>query len=145
MDSNNISDGIFDFRVEEKLASHHEVYSINQAQAIFNELRNIQKSLQCGEQEKAQLLQSLASLRDDLTKLQQNEVSPDVSIFQKFDTASQTDLSGEIAPIGARLAEMAKIRLQYDETRKKVHHVQQQIADLEDKVSPGQTESDKDR
>lgn len=84
-------------------------------------------------------------MRDDLTRLQQIEAVPDISILQKFDTASQTDLSGEIAPIGARLAEMAKVRLQYDESRKKVHEIQQQLADLEDRVNPGQTESDKDR
>lgn len=48
-------------------------------------------------------------------------------------------------PMGTRLAEMARMRLEYDETRKRVQNIQQQLADLEEKVMPGQEESDKDR
>lgn len=40
---------------------------------------------------------------------------------------------------------MARVRLQYDEARKRIQQIQQQLADLEDKVQPGQAESDKDR
>lgn len=48
-------------------------------------------------------------------------------------------------PMGNRLAEMARMRLEYDEARKKIQNIQQQLADLEEKVTPGQAESDKDR
>lgn len=123
-------------------------YNIAEAQAIMAELRNIQKSLSSGEKEKAELMQSLAKLKDDLTRLQLCESSPDVSTFsipqEKLSTASQTDLS-ELVPIGTRLAEMAKMRLEYDEARKRVQSIQQKLADLEEKVQPGQAESDKDR
>jgi protein KIBRA len=37
------------------------------------------------------------------------------------------------------------MRLQYDEARKRIQMIQQQLADLEEKVTPGQAESDKDR
>ncbi|KAK7874477.1 hypothetical protein R5R35_001564 [Gryllus longicercus] len=136
--------------VEQKLSAHQGgCYNISEAQAIMNELRNIQKSLSLGEKEKAELMQSLAKLKDDLTRLQLSESSPDVSTLslpqEKLSTASQTDLSGELVPIGTRLAEMARMRLQYDEARKKVQTIQQQLADLEEKVTPGQAESDKDR
>ena len=40
---------------------------------------------------------------------------------------------------------MARTRLQYDESRKHLQYLQQQLADLEDKIAPGQSESDKDR
>ena len=41
--------------------------------------------------------------------------------FEKFSSAaSQTDLSGELVPVGARLAEMARLRMQYDESRRHV-------------------------
>lgn len=124
-------------------------YNIAEAQAIMAELRNIQKSLSSGEKEKAELMQSLAKLKDDLTRLQLSESSPDVSTLslpqEKLSTASQTDLSCELVPIGTRLAEMAKMRLEYDEARKKVQTIQQKLADLEEKVQPGQAESDKDR
>nr|XP_034191567.1 protein kibra isoform X2 [Osmia lignaria] len=136
--------------VEQKLSGHHGgCYNITEAQAIMTELRNIQKSLSSGEKEKAELMQSLAQLKDELTRLQLCEGSPEASTLslpqEKLSTASQTDLSGELVPIGTRLAEMARIRLQYDEARKRIQHIQQQLADLEEKVTPGQTESDKDK
>ncbi|XP_063991424.1 protein kibra isoform X2 [Diachasmimorpha longicaudata] len=136
--------------VEQKLNAHHGgCYNITEAQAIMTELRNIQKSLSSGEKEKAELMQSLAQLKDELTRLQLCEGSPDASTLslpqEKLSTASQTDLSGELVPIGTRLAEMARMRLQYDEARKRIQSIQQQLADLEEKVTPGQTESDKDK
>ena len=48
-------------------------------------------------------------------------------------------------PIGARLAEMARIRLRYDEARRHVQTIQQGLAALEDRILPGTLESDKDR
>ncbi|XP_014298495.2 protein kibra isoform X1 [Microplitis demolitor] len=136
--------------VELKLSAHQGgCYNITEAQAIMTELRNIQKSLSSGEKEKAELMQSLAQLKDELTRLQLCESSPDASTLSlpqdKLSTASQTDLSGELGSIGTRLAEMARMRLEYDEARKRVQHIQQQLADLEEKVTPGQTESDKDK
>lgn len=141
----------FLFSVEHKLnSSQGTCYNISEAQAIMTELRNIQKSLSWGEKERAELMQSLAKLKDDLTRLQLcEESSPDVSTLslpqEKFSTASQTDLSCVLVPIGTRLAEMAKKRLEYDEARKTVQHIQQKLADLEEKVQPGQVESDQER
>ncbi|XP_044747979.1 protein kibra [Coccinella septempunctata] len=136
--------------VEQKLSSQQGTcYNLGEAQAIMAELRNIQMSLSSGEKEKQELMQSLAKLKDDLTRLQLSESSPDVSTLslpqEKLSTASQTDLCCESVPIGTRLAEMAKMRLEYDEARKRVQHIQQKLADLEEKVQPGQVESDKDR
>lgn len=41
----------------------------------------------------------------------------------------------QLVPMGTRLAEMARMRLEYDETRKRVQIIQTQLADLEEKVS----------
>ncbi|XP_037303456.1 protein kibra isoform X1 [Manduca sexta] len=135
--------------VEQKLSAQQGCYNITEAQAIMTELKNIQKSLTSGEKERADLMQSLAKLKDDLTRLQLGEASPDLSTLslpqEKLSTASQTDLCADLVPIGTRLAEMARVRLQYDEARKRIQQIQQQLADLEDKVQPGQAESDKDR
>ncbi|KAJ0172583.1 hypothetical protein K1T71_011722 [Dendrolimus kikuchii] len=135
--------------VEQKLSSQQACYNITEAQAIMTELKNIQKSLTSGEKERADLMQSLAKLKDDLTRLQLGDASPDLSTLslpqEKLSTASQTDLCADLVPIGTRLAEMARVRLQYDEARKRIQQIQQQLADLEDKVQPGQAESDKDR
>ena len=40
---------------------------------------------------------------------------------------------------------MARTRLQYDEARKQLQYLQQKMAELEDRIAPGQSESDKDR
>ncbi|CAG9782517.1 unnamed protein product [Diatraea saccharalis] len=135
--------------VEQKINSQQGCYNITEAQAIMTELKNIQKSLTSGEKERADLMQSLAKLKDDLTRLQLGDASPDLSTLslpqEKLSTASQTDLCADLVPIQTRLAEMARVRFQYDEARKRIQQIQQQLADLEDKVQPGQAESDKDR
>lgn len=73
--------------------------TLEEAQAIRAELSNIQKSLYTGEQEKVELMKSLACLKDDLIRLQHSETSLDVmnNPMEKFSTASQTDLSGEVS------------------------------------------------
>ena len=86
-------------QVEQKLSSGN-CYTVGEAQAIMSELRNIQKSLLSGKKERAELMQSLARHKEDLTRLQTAESSPDVSTLsipaEKFSTASQTDLVGEV-------------------------------------------------
>ncbi|QQP49357.1 Uncharacterized protein FKW44_009997, partial [Caligus rogercresseyi] len=120
--------------------------TLEEAQAIKLELYNIHQSLSCGEMEKVELMKSLACLKDDLTRLQPSESSLDVSSLEsRLSTASQTDLSGEIVPVGTRLAEMARLRLRYDDARRRVQEIQQSLASLEEKMNPGQLESDKDR
>ena len=42
-------------------------------------------------------------------------------------------------------AEMARLRLQYNEARQRMTGLQNDLASLEDQIIPGQTESDKDR
>jgi hypothetical protein len=54
-------------------------------------------------------------------------------IFFLCSAASQTDLCSENFPIGAR--EMAKLRLKYDEWRKRVKEIQEKLAALEERVS----------
>ncbi len=83
-------------QVEQKLSSG-SCYTVGEAQAIISELRSIQKSLMSGEKERAELMQSLARHKEDLTRLQTADSSPDVSTLsipmEKFSTASQTDIS----------------------------------------------------
>uniref|UniRef100_A0A1B0EZL0 Protein kibra n=1 Tax=Phlebotomus papatasi TaxID=29031 RepID=A0A1B0EZL0_PHLPP len=54
--------------------------------------------------------------------------------------ASRTSLVGLVP-----LMEVAKTRLQYDEWKKRIKFLQQQLADHVEKIEPGQLESDKDR
>lgn len=44
-------------------------YTLSEAEAILDELKQVQRSLCEGEKEKAELMQSLARIKDDLTRL----------------------------------------------------------------------------
>ena len=94
--------------------------TLEEGRAIRQELQSIQHSLTSGEAEKVELMRSLACLKDDLIRLQHSDSTLDVSSaasssvlgpggqllhhqaggggggFDKFSTASQTDLSGEV-------------------------------------------------
>ena len=43
------------------------------------------------------------------------------------------------------LAEITRLQLQYDDSKKKLSMLKHMLADLEDDIVPGQNESDKDR
>nr|XP_029709675.1 protein kibra-like [Aedes albopictus] len=136
------------FSVEQKLNSHiNGCYNITEAQAIYEEIKMIQKSLITGEEEKKELIKSLVQVKDDLTRLQLRQESPDASTFNlaqdRVCAASQTDLSSDNFPMGAR--EMAKMRQRYDERRRHIKEIQKQLAALEEKIRPGEVESDQDR
>lgn len=110
---------------------------------------DIQKSLVYGEKQKEDLKKSLVKLKCDLTKLHLCEESPDASAFNlaqdRICVASQTDLSSDAFPVGAQLAERAKMKLQWGEWKKHIKLLTQQLAEHVDKLEPGQLESDKDR
>jgi protein KIBRA len=68
--------------VEQKLSNHETgCYNLTEAQAIMEEVRKIQKSLISGEKEKKELMRSLAQVKEDLTRLQLRQESPDASTF----------------------------------------------------------------
>ena len=86
------------FRVDRKMSVPNTNYSLPEAHAILSELRNIQKSLLIGQKEKAELLATLARMRDN--RGYRSDRSLDSSLFsltsEKISTASQTDISGEV-------------------------------------------------
>lgn len=93
-------------------------------------------------------MRSLAHIKNELTRQQYLDANSDYSAFGQNDkicVASQTDLCAENLHSGTRFAEMAKTKFQYDEWRKHIKRLQQQLADHVDKIEPGQLESDKDR
>lgn len=140
---------LFFFRVEQKLnARENGCFNISEVQAIREEMIKVQKSLVSGEKVKDELMRSLAQIKNELTRQQYCDSNSDYSAFMQNDkicVASQTDLCAENLHSGARFAEMAKTKFQYDEWRKHIKQLQQQLADHVDKIEPGQLESDKDR
>ncbi|CAG0883324.1 unnamed protein product [Cyprideis torosa] len=133
-------------------------YSVPEAEAIVSEMRSVQASLREGEAEKAELMKSLMRLKDELLRI--NWKAPTSSGGGSFDgsggsgsqpngevlsTASQTDLSGELLPVGARLAHLSQTRLQYEEARREMQALQRSLADLDQKIAPALVDCDKDR
>lgn len=113
----------------------------------MQEVQKIQKSLISGEKEKRELMKSLAQVKDDLTRLQISQDSPSASYAnlaqERISAASQTDLCSENFPLGAK--EMAKLRIRYDEWRKRVKQIQEKLAGLEERIQPGEVETDQER
>ena len=90
---NNLS-----FRVQEKLSGLTTGYSVEEAQAIVSQLKNIEESLRAGEKEKAELIKSLTVLRHDIISAEAThaiEANIEKS-SEKHSTASQTDFCGEV-------------------------------------------------
>ncbi|KAH3834003.1 protein KIBRA-like isoform X2 [Dreissena polymorpha] len=136
--------------VDRKLSQPGTGYSVEEARQMMGEMKAIQKSLVSGERERLELMQSLALLKEDFTYGKVGGSSPDVSMMciplEKSTTASQTDLRGEFGLNSSRyLAEMTRLRLQYDAARQRLSSLKHMLADLEDDMVPGQNESDKDR
>ncbi|CAG5135569.1 unnamed protein product, partial [Candidula unifasciata] len=135
--------------VGQKLQTLTGGYSLEQAQRILTEIRQLQSRLSQGEKEKKDLMQSLVKLKEDLVRRASGS-SPDVStlslVQDRLDMASQTDLRGEFGLNQSRLlAEKTRMRLEYDEAQRKLGELKCRLVDLEDKMLPGQPESDKDR
>lgn len=85
-------------RVKEKLSGLTTGYSVEEAQAIVSQLKNIEESLRAGEKEKAELIKSLTVLRHDIISAEAThaiEANIEKS-SEKHSTASQTDFCGEV-------------------------------------------------
>ena len=63
---------------------------------------------------------SLTRLKDELFRLDWKEAlsASSAGADGLLSVASQTDLSGELLPVGARLAHLAQMRLQYEGARR---------------------------
>lgn len=136
-------------RVDEKLSGQKGTYNVSQAHAIVQEIKQIQTHVSTKEQEKQTLIASLARLKDDFLLSKNGGSSPDVSTLSiplKSNTASQTDLRGELGPgSSSYIQEITQLRLQYQESRSRLLDLKHKLANVEDQMVPGQNESDKDR
>ncbi|XP_008837702.1 protein WWC3 isoform X2 [Nannospalax galili] len=144
--------------IDRKMSSAHTSYKLDEAQAIMNELRTIKKAICTGEKERRDLMQSLAKLTDSFKNscsitdtLQDFSHSTgalgDSGVPQQFcDTGSQTDTIGEfLFDDKTRLVDRVRLNWQYEEARKRVSNIQQQLAQLANESWPGMAEADRDR
>ncbi|OXB71237.1 UNVERIFIED_CONTAM: hypothetical protein H355_015863, partial [Colinus virginianus] len=144
--------------IDRKMSSTHTNYRLDEAQAIMSELRTIKKAICTGEKERQDLMQSLAKLTDgfrnsccitdSLQDLQHNSSSLSDSCLpqQHCDACSQTDITGEFGfDDKTRLVDKVRLNWQYEEAKKRVSSIQQQLALLDNESWPGMAEADRDR
>ncbi|XP_059242362.1 protein WWC3-like isoform X1 [Mustela nigripes] len=140
------------------MSTARTTYKLDEAQAIMSELRNIKKAICTGERERRDLMQSLAKLTDgfknhcfitdSLQDFPHNAGPPLESCLPlKFcDAGSQTDIIEEFASDDkTNLVDQIRLNWQYEEARKRVSMIQQQLAQLEKESWPGLAEADRDR
>ncbi|KAF2357747.1 WW domain [Trinorchestia longiramus] len=109
-------------------------YSAEEAQAIMAEVRNIENLLRAGQKEKQQLHQSLKLLGEDIKSFMEEEQpakSVAGTVTERLSTASQTDFGADHLPLGARLAELTRLRLEYNSAKTQLKCYQHQLAALE--------------
>ncbi|XP_041128631.1 protein WWC3-like isoform X2 [Polyodon spathula] len=144
--------------IDRKMSSSQTNYKLDEAQAIISELRTIKKSINTGEKERQDLIQSLAKLtigfgsscciKDSLPDLQNSAgVLSDSCLPQQYcDAGSQTDLIGEFGTGNtSRPGDRVRLSWQYEEAKKRVSSIQVQLAQLENDSWPGRAEADRDR
>ncbi|XP_063609049.1 protein kibra-like isoform X2 [Penaeus indicus] len=135
-------------QVQEKLSGLTTGYSVEQAQVIVAELKNIEESLRAGEKEKAELIKSLNVLREDIISAETTQAiqaNMEAAAAEKHSTGSQTDFCGEGMPLGARLAELTRLKLEYDSAKSTLKGLQHDLAGLEERLSPEDLQGDRDR
>ncbi|XP_026069457.1 protein WWC3-like isoform X3 [Carassius auratus] len=133
--------------IDRKMSSSQTNYKLDEAQAIFSELRSIKKAISTGEKERQDLIQSLAKLTLNFCD-SINEVANSAetcSVQQYTDTGCQTDLMGEFGTQDPTLlADRVKLSWQYEEAKKKMSSIQHQLAQLDSESWSGRAEADRD-
>ncbi|XP_017335192.1 protein WWC3 isoform X1 [Ictalurus punctatus] len=139
--------------IDRKMSSSQTNYKLDEAQAIFNELRSIKEAISSGEKERQDLIQSLAkltgnfhnlSISDSVNEVGTSSVAPGDSVSgqQYTDAGCQTDLIGEES---SPLVDKVRLTWQYEEAKKKVSSIQLQLAKLDSESWSGRAEADRDR
>uniref|UniRef100_A0A3Q2FE78 WWC family member 3 n=1 Tax=Cyprinodon variegatus TaxID=28743 RepID=A0A3Q2FE78_CYPVA len=125
--------------IDRKISCSQTNYKLDEAQAIFNELRSIKKAISTGEKERQDLIQvtivfNLMSAGDPCNQQ------------QYCDTGCQTDIMGEyVSQESSHLVDKVKLNWQYEEAKKKVQSIQHQLAQLDGESWSGRAEADRDR
>ncbi|XP_029988397.1 protein WWC3 isoform X2 [Sphaeramia orbicularis] len=144
--------------IDRKMSSSQTNYKLDEAQAIFNELRSIKKAISTGEKERQDLIQSLVkltvnfqsslSISDSASEVANSTgTAGDSCVLQQYcDTGCQTDLMGEYgSQDSSHLVDKVKLNWQYEEAKKKVQSIQHQLAQLDSESWSGRAEADRDR
>lgn len=143
--------------IDLKMSGAHGGYKLDEAQTILNEMREIKKAIGSSEKEKRGLMQSLAKLKNDfhIDKGSQSDLwasntsleSSNLSLSRQYlDVSSQTDGSGNfVTSSNNQLAEKVRLRLRYEEAKRRIAFIKIQLSKLDSEAWPGVLDSERDR
>lgn len=120
--------------------SMNDIYTLDEALKIVNELKIIHNAITCGEQERKALLESLFQVKDEFIKIKLKE-SDDFIETSPYGSMNEVNVDSHVNTV----AELANMRIEYDELRKKIKIFQASISNINNYYTRTQTESDKDR
>lgn len=144
-------------KIDKKMSDAQGGYKLDEAQAVLRETKAIKKAITCGEKEKQDLIKSLAMLKDGFrtdrgshSDLWSSSSSLESSGFllpkQFLDVSSQTDISGSFGTSSNnQLAEKVRLRLRYEEAKRRIANLKIQLAKLDSEAWPGVLDSERDR
>nr|XP_017505804.2 protein KIBRA isoform X2 [Manis javanica] len=144
-------------KIDKKMSDAQGSYKLDEAQAVLRETKAIKKAITCGEKEKQDLIKSLAMLKDGFrtdrgspSDLWSSSSSLESSSFplpkQYLDVSSQTDISGSFGTgSNNQLAEKVRLRLRYEEAKRRIANLKIQLAKLDSEAWPGVLDSERDR
>lgn len=144
-------------KIDERMSDAQGGYKLDEAQAVLRETKAIKKAITCGEKEKQDLIKSLAMLKDGFrtdrgshSDLWSSSSSLESSSFpvpkQFLDVSSQTDISGSFSTSSSnQLAEKVRLRLRYEEAKRRIANLKIQLAKLDSEAWPGVLDSERDR
>ncbi|KGL97958.1 Protein KIBRA, partial [Charadrius vociferus] len=144
-------------KIDMKMSDTQGGYKLDEAQAILSEMKALKKAITSGEKEKQDLIQSLARLKDSFVNDRGSqsdlwassmsvESSSPLLPRQYLDVSSQTDVSGSVSNVSNnQLAEKVRLRLQYEEAKRRIANLKIQLAKLDSEAWPGVLDSERDR
>lgn len=143
--------------IDEKMSGAPCGYRLDEAQAILNEVKTINKAIRSGEKEKHELMQTLARLKDgfqidsgsqsDLWASSTSLANSKLSIPALCsDAGSQTDIAGDFVSVNNnKLAEKVRVSLKYEDAKRRIANIEVQIAKLDSEAWPGLMDPERDR
>ncbi|XP_008177803.2 protein KIBRA isoform X1 [Chrysemys picta bellii] len=138
-------------KIDMKMSDTQGGYKLDEAQAILSEMKAIKKAITSGEKEKQDLIQSLARLKDGFVTdrgSQSDLWDSNAALLppQYLDVSSQTDVSGNfITSTNNQLAEKVRLRLRYEEAKRRIANLKIHLAKLDSEAWPGVLDSERDR
>ncbi|XP_060040804.1 protein KIBRA isoform X2 [Erinaceus europaeus] len=144
-------------KIDKKMSDAQGSFKLDEAQAVLRETNAIKKAISCGEKEKQDLIKSLAVLKDSFCGRPGSHSGPWSSSSslesvscplskRGLDVGSQTDISGGLSGSGSnQLAEKVRLRLRYEEAKRRITSLKLQLARLDSEARPGVLDSERDR